>query len=333
MIEIAPHGPQKEAPSVNCPVCEYPLAQPKYRLDDRFFQTAPGEFVLHHCASCELLFQLQTPELMAALDSFYPAEYWWKEVGRLGSFERRYRDWVLRRDQLGWVQSAAVASSGCRRLLDIGCGSGAFVRLALQAGLDAYGLERASEAARLSEQNAPGRIFEMSEQDLAARGEQFDILTLFHLLEHVPDPFRYLKRLRKLLRPQGLMFVQVPNSNSLQARVFGSRWYGLDCPRHLHNFSLFSVLHLLGRAGFRILQVQHFSLRDNAPALVSSLVPSLDPMSSRVRRRKSRGSPSSLGLLGSTTYLAMVMLAQPLAWLEAKLRRGATVKILASLDQ
>ncbi len=314
---------------MQCPVCEYPNTAARYRLKDRFFRAAAGDFLLHECSSCGLLFQPETPELLAALDGFYPSGYWWKARGRAGVWEGRYREWVLRRDQLRWLCSVCPEAAG-KRLLDIGCGGGAFLRLAAEAGFDAHGLERSAEAAELAEEAAPGRVFKCTADELAQQGESFDVLTLFHLLEHVPDPFRYLKHLRKLLRPGGLALVQVPNRASLQARLFGSRWYGLDCPRHLYNYSLFSVQHLLGRAGYRILSVEHYSLRDNAAAFVSSLFPGLDPMSSRVRR--GNGASGGGGLVRGALYLPLVVLAQPFALLEAKLGRGATVKIAAALD-
>ncbi len=323
---------------MQCPVCEYPDTRPKYRLEDRFFSAAQGRFGLNYCASCRLLFQPETPELLASLESFYPSGYWWKEEGGLGRWERRYREWVVRHDHVGWLKSVFQSPQGTR-LLDIGCGGGGFVKMAREVGFDAFGLERSPEAAALAEQAAPGHIFTGTEEALAERSEVFDALTLFHVLEHVPEPFRYLKRLRKLLRPSGMIFVQVPNRESLQARLFGARWYGLDCPRHLYNFSMFSVLHLLGRAGYRILSVQHYSLRDNAAAFVSSLFPRLDPMSRRVRQRARGGGASRNGLsvtagqiLGGAVYFPLVLLAQPFALLEAKLGRGGTIKICASLD-
>ena len=167
----------------------------------------------------------------------------------------------------------------------------------------------------------------------ANTGEEFDVLTLFHSFEHITDPFRYLKNLRKLLRKEGSLVVQVPNVGSLQARIFGSRWYGLDCPRHIYNYSTFSLLHVLGRAGYRILRVRHFSLRDNSAALVSSLFPFLDPMSQRVKLLRRKGKIDSLGLrIKTIVYFGLFVLAQPFALLEAALGRGGTVTVYAKRD-
>ncbi len=316
---------------MECPVCEYPGVRGRYRMRDRFFETTRDVFLLRHCPSCGLHF-LDEEALKDRLADFYPSGYWWHGEGGLARCEGWYRDAMVRRDQLKFVLSAFDDPAG-KTLLDIGCGGGTFLKAALAAGFDARGLESSPEAASIAESVAPGRVEVAGEGELAERGVQFDALTLFHALEHVPEPFRYLKALRKLLKPEGLLFVQVPNCRSLQARVFGPRWYGLDCPRHLYNYSAFSLLHLLGRAGFRIHRVRHFSPRDNAAALASSLFPGLDPMSQRVKLLRRSGKPRSLALsVKNLVYLPLLMMAQPLAWLEAKLGRGATVTVCASLD-
>lgn len=316
---------------MECPICEYPNTVPRYRMRDRFFGATEDEFVLHHCSSCELLF-LREAEVVERLTDFYPDGYWWQEQGRLGGWERRYREWMVRHDQLGFLKKCVSAQAG-QRLLDIGCGSATFVRMALEDGFEAFGHEPGEEARRIAELEVPGRVSDLSEQDRAEAGEKYDVITLFHTLEHIPSPFRYLKTVRKLLKPGGRLIVQVPNSESLQAAIFRDRWYGLDCPRHLYNYSTFSVLHLLGRAGYSIRGLEYFSLRDNAAALVSSGLPFLDPMSQRVRRLKRRGGSSAGGgSLRSLLYFGLLVAAQPLAWVEARLGRGATVKICASMD-
>ncbi len=315
---------------MQCPVCDYPNTVPQYRMRDRFFESTVEEFVLHYCSSCGLLFLDE--KQVGDLGRFYPSGYWWQANGRGSGLERAYREWVVRRDQLKFVCSFFPRPQQ-EALLDIGCGAGTFVKQALRAGFDAQGLEQAEEAVAIAQDEAPGRIFGGEVQQLFERGERFDILTLFHALEHMPNPFRLLRTLRRLLRPPGHLFVQVPNRWSLQAKLLGPRWYGLDCPRHLYNFSEFSVLHLLGKAGFRIRRVRHFSLRDNAASLVSSLFPGLDPMSQKVKQLRRGGDKARPApLVRNSLYFALLLMAQPLAYTEAKLGRGATITVYASLE-
>lgn len=315
---------------MQCPICEYPKAHLRYQMSDRFFQVCSDEFMLYECNSCGLVFQDENM-IKDRLEEFYPPGYWWQSYGKVSGLERVFREWVVRHDQLRFLNSLCPDQRG--RLLDIGCGSATFVKLALQDGFNAYGLDQSAEAARIAERNVPGRIFQRLKDDLIEPGERFDILTLFHCLEHIVDPFSYIKNIRKLLRRPGKLIVQVPNVRSLQARLFGYRWYGLDCPRHVYNYSPFSLLHLLGRTGFRIQRVRYFSLRDNAAALISSLCPSLDPVSQRVKllKRKHKLYSSSL-FLKETLYFILFVLAQPPSFVEAVLGRGATVTVYATIE-
>jgi SAM-dependent methyltransferase len=300
-------------------------------MRDRFFQTTNEQFFLNHCPSCGLWFQ-DEEGLAERLDGFYPPGYWWNGGGSLSSLEQRYRESMVRWDQLRFVRSGFGEARG-KRLLDIGCGNATFVKQALAAGFDAFGLETSAEARAVAENEVPGRIFSDGVEGLIAAGERFDVLTLFHSLEHMLEPFRFLRRLQRLIEKPGMIFVQVPNSRSLQARLFGSRWYGFDCPRHVYNFSSFALMHVMGKAGYRIHEVRHFSLRDNAASLVSSLFPGLDPMSQRVKNLRKIGKSSSPGLnVKQALYFGFLLLAQPLAWTEAKLGRGSTIMLRATLD-
>ena len=314
-----------------CPVCESPRCKPSYRMRDRFFETSNDEFLLYQCGSCGLLFQREE-EVVNRLPGFYPPGYWWDGEGHASALEKKYREWMIQFDQLRFILSLFPQPQN-HRLLDIGCGSGTFVKLAREAGFDACGLEQSEEAVRIAQGSQQGTIFRASVQDLVAGEEQFDILTLFHSFEHMTEPLKCLRDLQKLLRKPGKIVLQVPNTKSMQARIFGPRWYGLDCPRHLYNYSSFSLRHLLARAGYRIHRVRYFSLRDNAAALVSSLFPGLDPMSQRVKLKKKRGRSHSLGLtVKEVLYLSLLVLAQPLALMEAGVGQGATVTLYATVD-
>ena len=308
---------------MKCPICEYPNCTRRYQMVDRFFRASTDRFPLYRCSSCGLLF-LDEETVVERIPEFYPPGYWWEGEGDVWGLEQRYREWFL--------LSVVPEPRNCR-LLDIGCGGGTFLKLASQVGFEVFGLEQSPEAVRISREHLSDRVLQGSEEELISRGEQFDLITLFHVLEHLPSPFSYLKNLQKLLkRPAGLV-IQAPNSRSLQAKIFGPRWYGLDCPRHLYNYTSFSLLHLLGRAGFRIHRVRHFSLRDNAAACVSSLFPGLDPMSQKVHRRSKSGKGPSPGLvLKEAMYLALLVLTQPFALMEAGLGRGGTITVYATLD-
>src|SRR5205823_6579184 len=145
----------------------------------------------------------------------------------------------------------------------------------------------------------------------------FDIVTLFHVMEHVANPREVLSEVSRILKPDGVLVLQVPNIDSWQFRAFGAKWYGLDIPRHVIDYSKAAMLRLLADSGFEPRRVKHFNLRDNAPALVSSMFPSLDPVSRTVRQRKHHvREPALLAWLRHLAYLSCVICAYPFAILE-----------------
>jgi SAM-dependent methyltransferase len=128
-----------------------------------------------------------------------------------------------------------------RRLLDFGCGDGGFLEAAGAAGLDAVGVEVESRHARAKGLHVVERL-----DDVAGA---FDVLTLWHSLEHVPSPLETMTSALAHLAIGGHVIVAVPNFASLQSSVFGARWFHLDVPRHLHHFTRLSLETLFARLG------------------------------------------------------------------------------------
>jgi SAM-dependent methyltransferase len=101
----------------------------------------------------------------------------------------------------------------------------------------------------------------------------FEIVTLWHVMEHLPHPVETLKRIRALLKPGGILVTAVPNFDSVQAQVFRSRWYHLEVPRHLYHFTPTTLRRLLDAEGFDVLAEYHQSPEHNWAGILGSLVP------------------------------------------------------------
>jgi 2-polyprenyl-3-methyl-5-hydroxy-6-metoxy-1,4-benzoquinol methylase len=264
---------------------------------------------------------------------FYPTQYWWNSAkapagGVLKKLESIYRRLALR-DHVSFIQRAAGNRNGLD-LLDVGCGSATLLGLLKRRGFRPLGVDFSAEAARVAETENGVHVVVGSLEQASFPGESFDIVTLFHVMEHVANPRRVLTEVSRILRPNGVVILQVPNIDSWQFKAFGAKWYGLDIPRHVIDYSRESMLRLLNDSGFVAHRVKHFNLRDNAPALVSSLFPSLDPISRAVRNRKHGVHESMLAAwLRHTAYLSFVMCAYPFAIVESACGRGATVMIEA----
>jgi SAM-dependent methyltransferase len=151
----------------------------------------------------------------------------------------------------------------------------------------------------------------------------FQLITMYHVLEHLSDPGAYLRSARVLLADDGRLVVQVPNASSWQAGILGKRWVGFDVPRHLHTFRDHDLRQLLRSHGFEVTRTKYFSLRDNPTSLATSLAPGLDPMARNVRGNH------NARLAKDLAYLAITIWALPFAAIEAACRRGATVMVEA----
>jgi SAM-dependent methyltransferase len=136
---------------------------------------------------------------------------------------------------------------GEARLLDVGCGSGAFLLALRETGWDVEGLEPDPRAAAIA--RACGLVVHEGTLANTALG-RYDAVTLNHVLEHLPDPTAALRRCHEALHPGGLLWIAVPNLDSRGHRAYGRDWLGLDAPRHLVHFTASSLRHALQAAGF-----------------------------------------------------------------------------------
>jgi 2-polyprenyl-3-methyl-5-hydroxy-6-metoxy-1,4-benzoquinol methylase len=316
-----------------CLICHSDLAAHYASACDRLFGIVPGRFELYRCSGCGCVYQNPIPK-SDSLTSFYPEAYWWSDSGGSGStitrvlqrLERSYREFVVSDHVRFLARCARGRELGQRRLLDIGFGSGTFLQLASRQGFAAHGMDISETAVRLARERYG---LDVRQGDIGSdlwAGVQFDFVTMFHVLEHLPDPAKGVEYAVSLLKQDGSLIVQVPNIVSLQARFFGPRWYGLDVPRHLVNFSPRALRIILGRAGLGIRRIARFSLRDDPAALASSLAPGLDPIGRKGRRRRKSGLVEAAA---EVAYFTLVLGALVPAALAGLTGHGATIWVEA----
>ncbi len=137
------------------------------------------------------------------------------------------------------------------KLLDIGCGYGFFLEMAGEKGWDAYGLDLCQAAVGYA--NSRGLKAEGSGLfERAYKDEEFDVVTMFYVLEHLPNPARYLQEISRILKPKGILFLRVPHTTPL-AKALGAlsipnKLY--DAPSHLSDFSPETLKLILTKSGF-----------------------------------------------------------------------------------
>ncbi len=214
---------------------------------------------LDKCLSCGLVFQNPVPNDLHVFYEGYRGEEGKRFLNGVEiavKFFRRRRAMAI---------NAFFPRPG--RILDIGCGRGYMLRKLAAMGWECFGTEFPGQASA----NLPFTVYEKDPEDLGLQASSFDVVTLWHVFEHLKDPFSTLKEIDRILRPGGLLVISVPNIESLQAKIFGGNWIHLDLPRHIYHFSPGSLSLALEKKGFTIIGMRHFSAEHGMSGIILSL--------------------------------------------------------------
>ncbi len=237
-------------------------------------------------------------------------------------------------------QRAAIVRSlkAGGRLLDYGCGAGAFARHMSEHGFEAVGLEPFSLGAATTE--GALRLVRGPLESVEADLGQFDVITLWHVLEHVHDPVGVLTRLAKHLRPDGVIIVSVPNFASWQSAVFHRAWFHLDAPRHLIHFEPRTLDGCLERAGLARVREHRFLPEYGGSGWVQSALNNVLPHSNYLYEvAKDRGALKGMSVASSAMHLAASLvvgppifaLSLPIEALASLTNHGAALTVAARL--
>ncbi len=228
-----------------CPVCSCTQAKSLFSV---------GTGALRRCQDCRLGFY--TPQPTAdELEQFYNhltyrENYAHSTMAGQDFAQERYQR--LHRDL---QQRSPTIFASDRRLLDIGCGIGDLLKAAERDGWQVAGTEISAIAAQQAGTSWQSRIHVGSIMTLELPQDHYNLITLYHVIEHVLDPVQTLSRLRTLLTPHGVLFLETPNFGGLGARLKGAQWSHIIPPEHLTYFEATSLKTALKQAGFQRFQV------------------------------------------------------------------------------
>jgi 2-polyprenyl-3-methyl-5-hydroxy-6-metoxy-1,4-benzoquinol methylase len=188
---------------------------------DLLFQTSRKTFTLDSCTVCRCLFLNPMPG-DEEIAGFYPAQYWWNRSGPgvLKKLEATYRRVALH-GHVSFISRAAGARAHVD-LLDVGCGSASLLGILKRRGFDVTGVDFSSEAAQVAKSENDVHVVVGSLEEAAFPARSFDVVTLFHVMEHVTNPRDVLREVERILKPGGSVVVQVPNIDSWQFGMFGA---------------------------------------------------------------------------------------------------------------
>lgn len=186
------------------------------------------------------------------LPSYYESDDYISHTdGKRSLFEKVYH--IIKRKAIrDKVKLITSFQSDKGSLLDIGAGTGDFLLEAKNQGWNTVGIEPSEKAKK----SAIGKGIRFAENFEQLENHSFDVITMWHVLEHVPDLENQIATLKRLLKPNGTIIIAVPNFKSYDAKYYGAFWAAYDVPRHLWHFSKVAIEKLFARQNIRLVKIK-----------------------------------------------------------------------------
>ncbi|MSR76722.1 MAG: class I SAM-dependent methyltransferase [Candidatus Omnitrophica bacterium] len=213
------------------------------------------------CRNCSLAFANPRPDaqgLMRFYENYFPSEsapLWQKQMSQIFLIEGLYRI-------MDFQASHGLILSNPPRILDVGCGMGFFLDLMRKKGWTTKGVEPSSEAVKHARQNLGLDVVQGVIESLDPTADApYDVVTLWYVMEHVPNPEKILALAAQFLKPGGLLIIRVPNQNASIDQWLGvlglGRFFLINPPRHLFDYSPQTMSRFLIKYGFKVLDIRN----------------------------------------------------------------------------
>lgn len=212
---------------------------------------------LFKCSTCGLVYVSPRPD-PAALRELYSESYFHNSESGVVGYQNYIKDEgnIRRTSNRRLAHLETFVQPG--RMLDVGCATGFFIDEAQKRGWKVEGLDVSTFAVEFARSRFGLKATLGDLTEVPFQAGAYDAVTMWDVIEHVPDPSGYLRRAHELLRPGGVLTLATPDVGSLPAKIFGRRWMGFKLSdEHIYYFSIATLSRMLQDAGFEILNVRH----------------------------------------------------------------------------
>lgn len=248
--ERIPAALQWEEP--DCPLCGHTRRRTILEAPDPRPQGRGMWFAVTECQACGLNYTSPRPDEQS-IGRFYPEDYRPHRPSRQRTSKKAPLAWLRGRP---CVERRTLPWHGQGRLLDFGCGGGSFLERMASQGWSVTGIDSSPVAVATVRRQLGLNALVGSLPHAELEPGSFDVITMWHSLEHVHRPMAALEAAHELLAPGGQLLVAVPNIASLPFKWFGPSWFALDVPRHLTHFTPITLTKMLELARFRSIHIR-----------------------------------------------------------------------------
>lgn len=211
------------------------------------------KYKYYRCDKCGLVTTLPYPS-DESIKKHYANKFKKGNYELLLKYEKEYRrvytDFITALDK---IRGNSKRSTKGLRALDIGCFTGSFLLMLKKRGYDVTGIELQKEAVQLARKKLQKKVFALDVIKDKLPSGKYDLISMLGLIEHVKDPNLLIKKCASLLRKEGLVLIQTPNSGSIPARILRRYWPPYSPVEHIHLFSKDALTKLLEKNGFEVI--------------------------------------------------------------------------------
>jgi len=221
----------------------------KHFLNVIDYSVSKETFELLHDEELDMLITHPKPSLEKLPSYYEDANYISHTDGNKSLFEKMYQfvKGIALKNKLKLINSQSPKG----KILDIGAGVGDFLSVCKNDGWQTIGIEPSDKAKAIAKNKGVLFVEKLSELE----DKSFDVITMWHVLEHVPDLENQIKELKRLIKPNGTVIIAVPNFKSFDAKHYGKFWAAYDVPIHLWHFSKTAIQKLFAKENLELVKV------------------------------------------------------------------------------
>ena len=236
---------------MNCPWCGSPTDKTVLQLKDYFL--SKEDFAIMECPHCGLRFTHPRPAPEVIGKYYQSEEYYSHQQNKKGLVPRIYE--FVKTFNIKHKASLAVGGLTQGQLLDIGCGVGDFLVYVKKQGWEVQGIEPSDDARKIAETRL-GFMPKSPSESSIFEDHSFDVITMWHVLEHIDDLHFQTSEIVRLLKPGGRLIIALPNFQSFDCQYYKEKWAAWDVPRHLNHFAPDVLRGMFSSLGFQVIDTQ-----------------------------------------------------------------------------